>query len=149
LVIVGGGYLYSYAWRNRRSGERERAAMQAEYARSLARSPGRPVKFLLVVFGGMGLAVFATHRIELISQARHPAVKEHLAELTALAEIRMGCPQAELTVLEQSPILAQVKGCHRELTFRWAQRVRGVKVQWNQIDPNCTIDYMGCALPCN
>ena len=106
------------------------------------------MKFLLVVFAGLGLSVFATHRIQLISQARHPAVKEHLAELTALAEVRMGCPQAELTVLEQAPILALVKGCHRELTFRWGQRVRGVKVQWNQIDPNCTIDYMGCALPC-
>lgn len=151
FVIVSGGYLYYAHW-NRRSGERERAALRGMPARDSERRPGASATALVLGLGGvgvvLGLLFLGSRRYERSSQARHPAVKEHLAELTELAEGRMGCPRTELVVSAQEPTLARVKGCARELTFRWGRRVKGGEARWNQIDPSCTVGYLGCALPC-
>jgi hypothetical protein len=145
FVILGGSYLYYARW-NRRSGDRERAALQVQPAR--APVLGATAIFVAVSVGGSGLLYLVSRRMEMSAQARHPPVKEQLAALTALAAGSMACPQEELTVLAQEPTLALVKGCHRALTFRWGRRMKGGDRHWYQIDPNCTIDYMGCALPC-
>jgi hypothetical protein len=147
VAILGGSYLY-YAWWNRRSGDRERAALQVQPAQAPVRNLGATAIFFAVCVCGSGLVYWVGRRMEMSEQARHPPVKEQLAALTALAAGSMACPEEELTVLAQEPTLALVKGCHRALTFRWGRRVKGGERHWYQIDPHCTIDYMGCALPC-
>jgi hypothetical protein len=61
----------------------------------------------------------------------------------------MGCPVDSVKVFPEQPARARVEGCGHSVTFQWGQeRTKRALPHWHQIDPNCSVNYMGCNLPC-
>ena len=89
-------------------------------------------------------------RFEEVRQARHPAVKEHLAELMELAAWQLDCPKDRVTIFPEKPMRARATGCGKSGTFFWGRiRTKGGPAVWHEIDPNCTFEYMGWVRPCH
>ena len=108
------------------------------------------LRFVLVLFVGGPLLLVGFVQLRRLWQARHPAVQEHRAELVQAAARQMGCAADKVEIAAEEPTRARAQGCGKTLTFQWG-RVRGKSLpeHWHAIDPNCTIDYLGCNLPCD
>ena len=108
------------------------------------------LRFVLVLFVGGPLLLFGFVELRRLWQARHPAVQEHRAELIQAAARQMGCAEDKVAISPEEPTRARAQGCGKTLTFRWGRDItRRGPLGWRQIDPNCTVDYMGCNLPCD
>jgi len=109
------------------------------------------LKALLVLFLGGIPFYLGLRQIRRWSEERHPAVKEHLAELIQAAAEQTGCPAEALKVTVEEPTRARVEACGKTVTFRWGRaRRKGLRKieHWHQIDPDCRFDYMGGNFPC-
>jgi len=113
----------------------------------------RPGLVAIVVLATSVAAValcLAADKLKRLSNERHPAVSEHGEELIETAVKRMHCERGGVTVVAEGPMRARAEGCGKTVTFFW-ERVRtlGGPPRWHEIDPNCTVDYMGVRIPCH
>jgi hypothetical protein len=111
-------------------------------------------RVLAIVSGGAAVLFFGVREYRRIQDRRHPAVDEHRDELVRAAAQALHCGEDKLTVQSQEPTLARVEGCGVSVMLRWGpvlnrtSRLRSKTPFWHEIDPNCRIDAMGCAMPC-
>ncbi|HEX3696410.1 MAG TPA: hypothetical protein VH374_13590 [Polyangia bacterium] len=151
IVILGGGYMY-YA-RNRRDVERNLMEAQSsapEKERSPASKPRVPLPFVLLLVGVCLGLFFGYPQFEAMWQARHPAVKEHLAELIQVAAKQLDCPADAVKVTAENPMQARVDACGKTMTFRWGRvRTNRLPHHWHPVDPNCRFEYLGSSTPCS
>lgn len=154
LVASAGLYVFYDRWQVRRAAER------AQYAASWRKPDaegrrGSPLPFLIVLLVGGAVSFLGIRYLQRRADARHPAAEEHRAELLEVAALRLNCGKDALAVRrEDDPRRARVEGCGTAVTFRWGSRLLRAQPrtysasQWYEIDPNCRVDYMGCAMPC-
>jgi hypothetical protein len=150
VALLGAWYLWYYRAlsTDQRAELRQSAEIQA--ALTPRRRRGPVVKRLLGIFIGGAVLFMGVNRLGEAWKARHPAVKEHLAELTQVAALRLDCPQDRVTIVPENPMRARAAGCGKNVTFFWERiRTRGGPPVWHEIDPNCTFDLMGWVRPCH
>src|SRR5262249_22284505 len=78
----------------------------------------------------------------------HPPLEEHRHELMQAAVNAISCPPEKLTIVAETPRQARVEGCGSTRFFLWGRQRSGERVRWREIDPSCTVDWLGFKLPC-